>query len=60
MDSVRFQESKLYIGIDFSSENLKATPNLLNGSSSSVISGITTTFLFINIDQNNYSVKNST
>ena len=42
--------------IDYS----KAPSTSLNGSSSSVISSITTTFSFRNIDQNDSSVKNST
>ena len=54
---VVFQESKLCIGINVSTDYLKAAPTPLNGSSNSVISGITTLFLLINIDKNNNSVK---
>ena len=50
--------SKLHIGIDFPTDDLKAPSTSLNGSSISVISGITTPFSLHNIDQNDSSVKN--
>ena len=43
-DSVVFQGSKSRIGINFSADYLKAPSTMLNGSSSSVISGVTTPF----------------
>ena len=43
--------SKSRIGIDLSTENLKNQSTLLNGSSSSFISGITNTQSLRNIDQ---------
>ena len=48
------------IGDNFSTDDLKAPSTLLNGSSSSIISGITTPFSLRNIDQNYSSVKKST
>ena len=60
MDLVVFQGSKSRIGINFSSDYLQDPSTPLNGSSSSVISGITTLFSFININQKQSSVKNST
>ena len=57
MDPVVFQGSKLCIGINFSTDDLKDPSTLVNGSSSSVISVITTPFSFRNIDQNCSSVE---
>ena len=48
------------IGIRLSTYYLKATSTPLDGSLSSVISGITTPFLLRNIDRNYYSIRNST
>ena len=48
------------MGIGFSKEYLKKTLTALNGSSSSVISGIWNPFSFRNIDKNYFSVRNST
>ena len=44
MDSVVFKRSKLCIGINLSTYDLKAQSTMLNGLSSSVISGNTTLF----------------
>ena len=52
-----FKEINFCIGINDSTDDLKAPSTPLNSSLISVISGITTPFLFSNIDQNNYSVK---
>ena len=51
-DSVVLKENKLCIGINFSTDDLKYPSTTLYGSSSSVISGITTPFSLRNIDQN--------
>ena len=48
------------IGINFSTDYSKDPSTSLNGSSSSVIRCITTSFSLRNIDQNDSSVKNST
>ena len=55
-----FQGSKLHIGINVSTYNLKAQSTPLNGASISVISSITTSFSFRNMSQNDYSVRTST
>ena len=47
-----FQESKSCMGINLSTEGLKSRSTALNGSSDSVIRGITTPFSFSNMDQN--------
>ena len=54
-----FQVSKLRIGINFSTDDLKALSTPLNGLLSSVISGVTTPFPLLNFYQNDSSVKNS-
>ena len=51
---------KSSIVIDFSTDNLKAPSTTQNGTTNSVIRGITTPFSFINIDPNYPSVKNIT
>ena len=60
MDLVVFLGSKPCIGINLSTDDLKAPSTPINGSSSSVISGITTLFSLRNIDQNDSSVKKET
>ena len=60
MNPVVFKGSKSRIGINFSTDNLKDISTLINGSSSSVISGISTKFSLCNNQQNDSSVKNST
>ena len=57
---IEFQGIESRIGFNFSTDDLKAPLTALNGSSSSVNSGINTKFSYINIDQNDFSVKNST
>ena len=47
-------------GIYFSKDALKALSTHQKGTANSVISGITTTFSFSNIDPNDPSVENST
>ena len=59
-DSVIFQGDKLCKGVNFSTDYVKAPSTLIKCLSSSVMSGITTPFLLRNIDQNYYSVRNST
>ena len=59
-DSVVFQGSKSCIGINLSKDDLKAPSTALNGSSSSVIIGITTLFSLQNIYQNDSSVRKRT
>ena len=56
IDSAVFQESKFHIDVNFSTACLKAPSTPLDGSSSSVISGITTPFTLRYIDQNDCSV----
>ena len=60
MDSVVFQGSKFCIDINLSKDDLKALSTPLNGLSSSVIRGITTPVSLCNINQNDFSVKDST
>ena len=60
MDSVVFKGIKSSIGTDLCTDYLKAPSNRPNSSSNSVIICITTTFSLLNIDQNNFSGKNST
>ena len=56
-DSVVFKGGKLRLGINFSTDDFKAPSTPRNSSSSSVISCITTTCSFRNIDQNDSSLK---
>ena len=58
-NSVVSKGSKPCIGSMLSTDYLKATSTLVNGSSGSFIRGITTTFSLRNIDQKYYSVKKS-
>ena len=56
-DSVVFQGSKFRIAIYLSTDYFESPSTLINGSSSSVIRGITITFSLRNIDQNYSSLK---
>ena len=57
MDSVVFQRGKSCIGNNVSTDDLENPSTLLNGSSSSVISGFTTPYSLRNIDEDYSPVK---
>ena len=60
IDTVVFQGRKSSIGINYSTDDLKDPPTPQKGATISVIRGITTAFLFSNINKNHPSAKRST
>ena len=55
-----FKGRKSSIGLNFSTNDLKALSTPQNGANNSVISGITNIFSFDNIDPNDPLAKNNT